>query len=85
VRIVFCGGCNAGYDRVAAAETIKRQPQTDVAFEVTGDGASDIVVTICGCACACIDDNVFGNARILRVTDATSAQNVLALLKTPGQ
>lgn len=85
VRAVFCGGCNPGYDRVAAVAAVERQLAGDGAFEVIGDGIPDIVVAVCGCTCACIDDKTFGNARIVRITDGAAAQDVLAVLKTAGQ
>ncbi|MFZ5563902.1 MAG: hypothetical protein ACOZBW_07595 [Thermodesulfobacteriota bacterium] len=84
VRIVFCGGCNAGYDRVAAAETIKRQLEEDSAFTVIDDGRPDIMVAVCGCPCACVDEKDFGSARMLRVTDADAGRDILTVLKKAG-
>ena len=84
VGIVFCGGCNAGYDRVAAAEDIRRQMVEDGTFTVVDGGDADIVVAVCGCTCACVDEKAFGNARIVPVTDEVSARDILALLKRHG-
>ncbi|ABW68394.1 hypothetical protein [Desulfosudis oleivorans] len=84
VRVVFCGGCNAGYDRVATAEDIRRRLKADEAFTVTDDGQPDVVVAVCGCTCACVDETAFGNARIVPVTDEKTARDILATLKKTG-
>ena len=84
VRIVFCGGCNAGYDRVTAAEDIRRRLKADEAFTVIDDGQPDIVVAVCGCTCACVDEKAVGNARIVPVTDEKTARDILTILIKAG-
>jgi len=84
VRIVFCGGCNAGYDRVAAAADIRRRLKADEAFILIDEGRPDIVVAVCGCTCACVDGRSFGNARIIPVTDERAARDILTILKKAG-
>jgi hypothetical protein len=52
--VKFCGGCNPGYDRRRAFETVRDHFQGKLLFEFAEEGASyDLLLYIAGCSCRC--------------------------------
>jgi len=81
VRLVFCGGCNPAYDRLAAAEDLGRWLADNPGYILLPEeppGAADIVIAICGCACACPDLSAWSGARIVFITSREAVEAVLA-------
>ena len=78
-RLRFCGGCNPGYDRVAAAEKMKRRLLAAGHGVVSADGAAEVVVVFCGCECACADVSGLDRGRVVFITNAGMAEEMAGL------
>jgi hypothetical protein len=70
VRVKYCGGCNASYDRLAFVKRLQDAfPSARFVFRDAGSPASnsdlpDFVLAVCGCSVACAargDVQVQGN------------------------
>jgi len=78
-RLRFCGGCNPGYDRVAAAEKMKRRLLAAGHGVVSADGAAEVVIVFCGCECACADVSGLDRGRVVFITNAGMAEEMAGL------
>lgn len=82
VTVKFCGGCNPGYDRVAAADAMIERLAGSAQWVFGPRGVPDVVVAVCGCDCACADLSGFPDARVLTVTSAEDAADIVKTLET---
>ena len=68
IGIRYCGGCNPRYDRVAAAEELKRQfPQAEW-VRAEKDTVCDGIVIVTGCGKECVSDENLGEFSGKRVS-----------------
>jgi 4-hydroxybutyrate CoA-transferase len=79
VGLKYCGGCRAGYDRVAMVDSIRSRFAQEVEFVAadSGDAQMILIVTGCSSACAKLDDNV-GNIPIRYITSIDDAERWMA-------
>ncbi len=58
ISISYCGGCNAGYDRVEFVKVLlERLKNENIAFEIVdNDEESDISIILAGCQALCVAD-----------------------------
>jgi len=85
VRILFCGGCNPEYDRVAAAERLRRCLADSPAFVLTEAAVPDMVIAVCGCDCACVDLTGLEAARIITVTSCAQVEDLLNAIRLTNE
>lgn len=86
VGVKYCGGCNAGYDRVAALDDIRRRCP-DIPFEYAKkDTRYSFLLVLCGCRSACADvselQSVYGALTVCSRMDAEAAAAMLLSHKT---
>ncbi len=53
MALKYCGGCDPGFDRVAACEKIKDAAGSSIEWTRFDPSGSSSVLIICGCATAC--------------------------------
>lgn len=54
IGIVYCGGCNPRYDRVALVNSLKKdlvETELELALEAV---CYDLLLLVCGCSAACV-------------------------------
>jgi len=81
IGLKYCGGCRAGYDRVALVEQIKRQLDGQVRFVRHDDPGARIILAVHGCLTACADLTTAGDRVVRPVTSAREADAVILFLK----
>ncbi|MCX5851591.1 MAG: hypothetical protein NT072_06000 [Deltaproteobacteria bacterium] len=59
VGLKYCGGCRAGYHRVAAVERIRERLGDKIEFVSSDCVDCDFVLVVTGCATACVDTASF--------------------------
>ncbi|MFO8048091.1 MAG: hypothetical protein R6U29_03565 [Desulfosudaceae bacterium] len=77
VRLLFCGGCNPGYDRLAVADRLRRWVADSSGYVLSETARPDIVIAVCGCDCACLDLSGLGRARIISITSRAAAEALM--------
>jgi 4-hydroxybutyrate CoA-transferase len=80
IGIVYCGGCNSGYDRSGFVDTLRtRFPQLE--FDVPED--ADFVLTVSGCSVNCASRTTFqGRAGRMAVFSPSDFSAVYKALNT---
>ena len=82
VGLKYCGGCRAGYDRVAMVDSIRERLAQEVEFVAADseDAQMILIVTGCSSACAKLDDNV-REVPIRYITSPEDAERWMAEIK----
>jgi len=70
IGILYCGGCNPGYDRVSLVETLKKRLSSKAVLVPWEAAHTDLVVAVQGCETACADLSGFDASEVLCVTKA---------------
>ncbi len=66
VGFKYCGGCNPGYDRVAAVEKyILLNPENEYTYDKSR--ACDRWFVVCGCQAVCASEKELDGKEIIRV------------------
>ncbi|MDR1977412.1 MAG: hypothetical protein LBQ42_01635 [Synergistaceae bacterium] len=56
VRVKYCGGCNASYDRAALVKRIQEMfPSIPFAHADAPGSSPDFALAVCGCSVRCAD------------------------------
>lgn len=53
IGIKYCGGCRAGYDRVALVDALRDRLNDKVEFVPADSGDAEEILVVCGCPSAC--------------------------------
>jgi len=53
IGIKYCGGCRAGYDRVALVEELRDRLAEKMEFVPADSGEAEKILLVCGCPTAC--------------------------------
>ncbi len=81
VAVKFCGGCDPAYERVAYWEEIGQAAGQRVTWTRLEDPGNQAVLLICGCACACIEQEISTGLPVVCLRDPqTPPQQVIAKL-----
>ena len=82
--IKFCGGCNATYDRVAAAQYLKQALSNKIEFFTHEPGVRrDLGVLIMGCSRECVRPAELSECgRLFRITSMQDAADVVSELSS---
>ncbi len=76
IGLKFCGGCNSGYDRIAAVERLKREYGERIEFVSGDDPACSGLLVMAGCKTACVQvDEILLNP-VWIVTDEISLERL---------
>ena len=79
--IVYCGGCNPRYDRVAFVNRLKRDfAYSDFTYASKGEHY-DLLIVVCGCNAACVRIEAYSADKIIVVTDGHSIAALYQYLK----
>jgi hypothetical protein len=76
IGVLYCGGCNPHFDRVALVEGIQKQSAGKAHFEkLKPDETYDVALVVCGCntACANMDGINAGKIVLIRLEEALKA------------
>ncbi len=79
IGVKYCGGCNQTYERVRAADRIKRELNEHTFKPYADDGAFDKVLVIVGCGKACVD--VDERQDLIFIRSEADAQIAIEILK----
>jgi len=77
VAIIYCGGCNPGYDRVALADYVKKSLHGKVEFVPLDSEGIDLVLAVEGCKTCCADLSAFENKPVHFITQVEDAGKFL--------
>jgi hypothetical protein len=85
LRIVvkYCGGCNPGYDRVAAVSRIQNSFKKKADFSLfesefeSNDENPDFVIVLYGCETSCTDLTYFKGVNILSISSEKEVDNII--------
>jgi hypothetical protein len=69
IAIVYCGGCNPLYDRVAEVDKFKTRLPGHVTLSPSPDEPVDLIVAVMGCPTACADLSRLQEKRVIVVRD----------------
>ena len=73
VGVKFCGGCHVAYDRMEAFSRIKDELKGQAEFVSYEDEDADLVLVVMGCSSACVDTEVFDQAKVRIVKSPAEA------------
>lgn len=73
IGVKFCGGCHVAYDRMEAFNRIKEALKGEAEFVSYDDEESDLILVIMGCPSACVDTEVFDQAKVWIVKSLAEA------------
>lgn len=82
--VKFCGGCNPSYDRVEAANKLRRLLGERVEFVAPDNPAVDGIIVITGCPTACADVCAFCDKPMLFITSPESRDEVMRVIANEG-
>jgi hypothetical protein len=78
VGLKYCGGCRAGYDRVALVDSIRERLAQEVEFVAADSEEAQMVLIVTGCSTACAKlDNASG-VPIRYITSTEEAEQWVA-------
>jgi len=73
IGVKFCGGCHVAYDRMDAFSRIKEELKGEAEFVSYDDEGADLVLVVMGCPSACVDTEVFDQAKVRTVKSQAEA------------
>ena len=81
VGVLYCGGCNPRYDRVALVKGLARDFQNlQITYAKTGE-RYDLLLVVCGCSAACVDITGYLADKTTVVSDAAGMDALYRQLK----
>ena len=80
IGLKYCGGCNPQYDRLQAAESIKKHLKGKVEFVSYEDPDAEGILVVVGCPTACVDLKPFAGRPIWVVTSLRDVERFVAAM-----
>ena len=81
VGLKYCGGCRAGYDRVAVVDTIRERLAQEVEFVAADSEDAQMILIVAGCSTACAKLDNVSEVPIRYITSPEDAQRWVAELE----
>lgn len=82
IALKYCGGCDPDYDRVDYYQRIKTAVGDGVQWTRLDEGDHDLVLVICGCAKACVVDEIPDDKPVIMIKDDDAdSEEVAAQIK----
>ena len=81
IDLKYCGGCNPGYDRVAAVAHIKKCLSDVIEFVSAESRDVASILIVAGCKTACVDVSDFKDIPIWLVTSLEDAESFIEKMK----
>ncbi len=78
VGLKYCGGCRAGYDRVAMVDSIRERLAQEVEFVAADSEDAQMVLIVTGCSTACAKLEDVSGVPIHYITSAEDAERWMA-------
>jgi hypothetical protein len=78
VGLKYCGGCRAGYDRVALVDSIRERLAQEVEFVAVDSEDAQMILIVTGCSTACAKLDNVSDLPIRYITSAEDAQRWMA-------
>jgi len=74
VGLKYCGGCRAGYDRVAVVDSIRERLAQEVEFVAADSEDAQMILIVAGCSTACAKLDKVSEVPIRYITSPEDAQ-----------
>ena len=78
VGLKYCGGCRAGYDRVAMVESIRERLTQEVEFVAADSEEAQMILIVTGCSTACAKIDKVSDVPIRYITSPEDAERWMA-------
>jgi len=82
VGLKYCGGCRAGYDRVALVDSIRERLAQKVEFVAADSEDAQMIVIVTGCSTACAKLDNVSELPIHYITSPEDAERWLAQIES---
>ena len=74
VGLKYCGGCRAGYDRVAVVDSIRERLTQEVEFVAVDSEDAQMILIVTGCSTACAKLDKVSDLPIRYITSTEDAE-----------
>jgi hypothetical protein len=81
VGLKYCGGCRAGYDRVALVDSIRERLAQKVEFVAADSEEAQMILIVTGCSTACAKLDNAGEVPIHYITSVEDAERWMAQIE----
>ena len=81
VGLKYCGGCQAGYDRVAMVDSIRERLAQEVEFVAADSEDAQMILIVTGCSTACAKLDKVSEVPIRYITSPEDAQRWMAQIE----
>jgi hypothetical protein len=81
VGLKYCGGCRAGYDRVAMVDTIRERLAQKVEFVAADSEDVQMILIVTGCSTACATLDNVSEVPIHYITSQEDAERWIARIE----
>jgi hypothetical protein len=78
VGLKYCGGCRAGYDRVAVVDSIRERFAQEVEFVAAHSEDAQMILIVTGCSTACANLDNVNEVPIHYITSLEDAERWMA-------
>jgi hypothetical protein len=81
VGLKYCGGCRAGYDRVAMVDSIRERLAQKVEFVAAESEDAQMILIVTGCSTACAKLDNVSELPIRYITSPEDAERWMAQIE----
>ena len=81
VGLKYCGGCRAGYDRVAMVDSIRERLAQKVEFVAAESEDAQMILIVTGCSTACAKLDKVSDLPIRYITSPEDAERWMAQIE----
>jgi hypothetical protein len=81
VGLKYCGGCRAGYDRVAMVDSIRERLAQKVEFVAADSEDAQMILIVTGCSTACAKLDNVSELPIRYITSPEDAERWMAQIE----
>ena len=81
VGLKYCGGCRAGYDRVAMVDSIRERLAQEVEFVAADSEDAQMILIVTGCSTACAKLDNVSELPIRYITSPEDAERWMAQIE----
>ena len=81
VGLKYCGGCQAGYDRVAMVDSIRERLAHEVEFVAADSEDAQMILIVTGCSTACAKLDNVSELPIRYITSPEDAERWMAQIE----
>jgi hypothetical protein len=81
VGLKYCGGCRAGYDRVAMVDSIRERLAQKVEFVAAESEDAQMILIVTGCSTACAKLDNMSELPIRYITSPEDAERWMAQIE----